>query len=139
MKHLIIINGPNLNLVGKREPHIYGTIGFNEFVPQLKEKYQKIKITYHQSNHEGDLIDWLHQYGFNSDGIILNPGAYTHTSIALADAIKAIEVPVIEVHLSNIYEREDFRHNSFITKVCVVSFTGMGLQGYISAIEYLLE
>lgn len=139
MKHLVIINGPNLNLVGKREPHIYGTLGFNEFIPQLKDKYQNIKITYLQSNHEGQLIDWLHQYGFNSDGIILNPGAYTHTSIALADAIKAIETPVIEVHLSNIYERELFRHNSFITTVCANSFIGLGLQGYISAIDYLLK
>lgn len=138
-KHIVILNGPNLNLIGIREPQIYGNESFDTYVPLLKEKYKHITITYHQSNHEGVLIDWLHQYGFTANGIILNAGAYTHTSIALADAIKAINSPVVEVHLSNIYEREAFRHHSYLKEVCVHTIYGKGMQGYEESLNYLLN
>ncbi len=137
--HIVIINGPNLNLVGKRQPTIYGSQSFDEFIPELKNKFSDIDITYHQSNHEGVLIDWIHQYGFSVDGIIINAGGYTHTSIALADAIRSVTTSIIEVHLSNIKERESFRHHSYIEEPCVHTIMGKGMEGYVQAIEYLIE
>jgi 3-dehydroquinate dehydratase-2 len=133
-----IINGVNLNLLGKREPEIYGNQTFEEYFEELKSLYSIVELDYFQSNIEGELIDYLHQVGFVADGIILNAGAYTHTSIAIADAIKAISAPVIEVHISNIFAREAFRHRSYIASVAVGSIVGLGLQGYNLAIEYFL-
>lgn len=134
-----IINGANLNLLGKREPHIYGSQTFEEYFEELKSQYSIVELDYFQSNIEGELIDYLHQVGFTADGIILNAGAYTHTSIALADAIKSITTPVVEVHISNIFARESFRHHSYIASVAGGSIVGLGLQGYKLAIEYFLE
>lgn len=133
-----IINGANLNLLGKREPEIYGNQTFEEYFEQLKSLYSIVELDYFQSNIEGELIDYLHQVGFVADGIILNAGAYTHTSIAIADAIKAIPAPVVEVHISNVFAREAFRHRSYIAPVAVGSIVGLGLQGYNLAIEYFL-
>lgn len=134
-----IINGANLNLLGKREPHIYGSQTFEEYFEKLKTQYSIVELDYFQSNVEGELIDYLHQVGFTADGIILNAGAYTHTSIALADAIKSIPTPVVEVHISNVFARESFRHQSYIAAVAVGSIVGLGLQGYDLAIEYFLQ
>jgi len=134
-----IINGPNLNLLGKREPHIYGSRTFEEYFEELKSQYSIVELDYFQSNIEGELIDYLHQVGFSADGIILNAGAYSHTSIALADAIKSISTPVVEVHISNVYARETFRQHSYITSAAVGSIVGLGLYGYNLAIEYFLQ
>lgn len=136
---LIIINGPNLNLLGKREPDIYGTASFEDYLVLLRAKYPEAEIAYFQSNHEGDLIDKLHETGFTVDGIIINAGAYTHTSIALADAIAAIPAPVIEVHISNIQARESFRHHSYLAPRCVGSIVGLGLEGYRLAVEWMVK
>jgi len=127
---IAIINGPNLNLLGKREKDIYGNMGFDEYLAQLKVKFSNIELYYYQSNVEGELINKLHEIGFNYDGIILNAGAYTHTSVAIADAISAIKAPVIEVHISNIFAREDFRHVSFLGAKCKGSISGFGLKSY---------
>ena len=132
---ITIINGPNLNLLGKREPEIYGSEGFEGYLEVLKESYPTIHITYLQSNIEGELIDALHENGFSADGIILNAGAYTHTSVGIGDAIKAIETPVVEVHISNTFSREDFRHNSYITPNSKGLILGFGLDVYRLAIE----
>jgi 3-dehydroquinate dehydratase II len=137
--HIVIINGPNLNLIGKRQPEIYGSISFETYIPELKNKYIDHDITYHQSNHEGVLIDWLHMYGFTADGILLNAGGFTHTSIALADAVNSITTPVIEVHISDIKKREPFRHHSFLENVCVHTIMGHGLVGYDMALQYIIE
>ncbi|HLT65032.1 MAG TPA: type II 3-dehydroquinate dehydratase [Flavobacterium sp.] len=134
-----IINGPNLNLLGSREPSIYGNITFENFLDDLSNTFNHIKIDYFQSNHEGLLIDKLHEWGFDYDGIILNAGAYTHTSIALADAIKAINTPVVEVHISNIHNRESFRNKSFIAPVASGSISGFGLNSYKLALYALIE
>lgn len=134
-----IINGPNLNLLGNREPSIYGNITFENFLNDLSNTFNHIKIDYFQSNHEGFLIDKLHEWGFDYDGIILNAGAYTHTSIALADAIKAINTPVVEVHISNIHIRESFRNKSFIAPVASGSISGFGLNSYKLALYALIE
>ena len=134
-----IINGPNLNLLGKRETDIYGTASFDYFFDELKSKYPKVDLTYFQSNIEGELIDNIQEHGFSTDGIILNAGAYTHTSIGLGDAISAVTTPVVEVHISNIYAREDFRHHSFLTGKCAGVISGFGLPGYQMAINYLIE
>lgn len=134
-----IINGPNLNLLGKREPEIYGTQTFEEYFEELKLQFPNQELHYYQSNHEGALIDKLHEIGFSYDGIVINPGGYTHTSIALADAVAGIETPVIEVHISNIYEREEFRHHSYVKPNCKSSIVGQGLEGYKQAIEAFLE
>ena len=134
-----IINGPNLNLLGKREPSIYGHSSFDEYLKPLREKYSDIQIDYFQSNIEGELIDKIHETGFSYGGIVLNAGAYTHTSIALYDAIKAVSTPVIEVHLSNIHAREMFRHTSMIAGACKGSIAGFGLDSYRLAIEALLK
>jgi len=134
-----IINGPNLNLLGKREPDVYGATSFDTFFQELKKKFPGFTLTYMQSNIEGELVNQLQQSGFESNGIILNAGAYTHTSIALHDAIAAVPAPVIEVHISNVYAREEFRHKSLITSKCVGLITGFGLLGYELAIQYLLS
>ncbi|MCW3077919.1 MAG: 3-dehydroquinate dehydratase [Bacteroidetes bacterium] len=136
--NLVIINGPNLNLLGKRETEIYGDLSFEDFLTRLKIKYKSVTIDYFQSNVEGEIINKLHQSGFSSEGIILNAGAYTHTSVAIADAVAAITTPVVEVHISNIFAREDFRHVSFLGKNCAGSISGFGLQGYELAIQSFL-
>ena len=136
MLHLDIINGPNLNLLGKREPEIYGNRTFEAFFEELQTRYPDIKLAYFQSNHEGALIDRLHASGFSAQGIILNAGAFTHTSIALADAIAAIPAPVVEVHISNTAAREAFRRHSYLAARCAGTITGLGLDGYRLAIEY---
>ena len=134
-----IINGPNLNLLGRREPAIYGTMKFEDYFDSLKERYPHLHLTYNQSNHEGRLIDLLHEYGFDQTaGIVLNAGGYTHTSIALRDAIAAIDVPVVEVHISDIAKREAFRHHSYLSEVCYRHLAGHGLEGYRMAIDHLL-
>lgn len=133
-----IINGPNLNLLGKREPGIYGSEGFESYLETLKSKYAAINLHYFQSNVEGELINKLHEVGFSFDGIILNAGAYTHTSIALADAIAAIQVPVIEVHISNVHARESFRHHSMIAGNCKGVIAGFGLKSYELALTSFL-
>ena len=135
---ILILNGPNLNLLGIRQPEIYGNQSFEDYFDILEKKYAKHQLYYTQSNHEGVLIDKLHQVGFIWDGIVFNAGGYTHTSIALADAVAAIVTPVVEVHISNIYEREEFRRHSFLKEVCIESIVGKGLQGYDEAIELLL-
>ena len=134
-----IINGPNLNLLGKREPGIYGNLSFEAYFKTLKKTFPAHSIDYFQSNSEGSLIDKIHETGFSCDGIILNAAAYTHTSIALHDAIKAVPAPVIEVHLSNVHAREVFRHISMITAACKGSITGFGLDSYRLAVEALLS
>ncbi|MBQ7444134.1 MAG: type II 3-dehydroquinate dehydratase [Bacteroidaceae bacterium] len=138
MKHILIINGPNLNLLGLREPGVYGSRTFDSYLDELRSAYPGVDIAYYQSNHEGALIDKLHDEGFNADGIILNAGAYTHTSIALHDAIKAITAPVVEVHISNVHQREDFRHHSCISAACRGVICGFGLDSYRLALEALI-
>jgi 3-dehydroquinate dehydratase II len=138
MKKLIIINGPNLNLLGKREPAIYGSLTFTEFLDKIKKKYSKAHIDYFQSNIEGELIDKIQEAGFSYDGIILNAAAYTHTSIGMGDAVKAIETPVVEVHISNTFGREEFRHQSYISANAKGVILGFGLQSYELAIQSFL-
>lgn len=133
-----VINGPNLNLLGKREPETYGKLSFEEFFEKLKVRFPNVELFYYQSNVEGDLINKLHEIGFTFDGVILNAGAYTHTSVAIHDAIAAITTPVIEVHISNVYAREEFRHKSLITSKCLGLITGFGMEGYAMAIQHLL-
>lgn len=134
-----IINGPNLNLLGLREPDVYGHRGFEDYLQELRSQYPDVLIEYYQSNHEGDLIDCIHRVGIAYDGIILNAGAYTHTSIALHDAIKAVPAPVIEVHISNVHQREEFRHHSMISAACHGVICGFGLDSYRLAMEALLK
>ncbi|MFL5762697.1 MAG: type II 3-dehydroquinate dehydratase [Bacteroidia bacterium] len=135
---LIIINGPNLNLLGQRETGIYGNQSFDDYFTELKKRFGKVELTYYQSNVEGELINKLHEVGFSFDGIILNAGGYTHTSVALRDAIAGISSPVIEVHISNVYAREEFRHQSLIAPKCKGSISGFGLDSYRLAIESFL-
>ncbi len=130
MKRIIIINGPNLNLIGKREPHIYGDESFEDHLNKLKIEFSAIQLDYYQSNVEGELVTKLQEVGFDFDGIILNAGGYTHTSVAIADAVAAINTPVIEVHISNVYARESFRHESKMAKHCKGVIAGMGLASY---------
>src|SRR5690606_11414879 len=127
---ITIINGPNLNLLGKREPTVYGNETFEDYLLVLRAEYPAIEIDYFQSNSEGAIIDKIHKIGFSSDGIVLNAGAYTHTSLAIADAVAAITTPVIEVHISNVHAREAFRHHSFLSKNCKGVIVGFGLKGY---------
>ncbi|MBP5360864.1 MAG: type II 3-dehydroquinate dehydratase [Bacteroidaceae bacterium] len=134
-----IINGPNLNLLGVREPDVYGNTNFDAFLAELRKAYPQAQIEYFQSNTEGALVDKIHEVGFSSDGIVLNAGAYTHTSVALLDAIKAISTPVIEVHISNIHQREEFRHHSMISAGCKGVICGFGLDSYRLAIEAILH
>ncbi len=136
---IAIINGPNLNLLGKREPEVYGTVSFEDVLKELQKRYPKIEMVYFQSNVEGELINKIHEFGFSFDGIILNAGAYTHTSVAIADALAAIKTPVVEVHISNIFAREDFRHVSYLGAKCVGSISGLGLKGYELALAYFLK
>ncbi len=133
---VIIINGPNLNLLGKREPEIYGSQSFEDYFQDLKNKFPQLTLDYYQSNVEGELVNKLHEVGFSHDGILLNAGAYTHTSVALSDAIAGIQTPVIEVHISNIYKREEFRHKSIISKECIGMIAGLGLPGYELGLLY---
>lgn len=139
MIKITIINGPNLNLLGKRQPEIYGSQSFEEYFSVLKNMYSSnVQLSYFQSNHEGDLIDKLQEVGFSDDGIIINAGGYTHTSVALADCVSAITSPVIEVHISDIKKREPFRHHSYLELVCKLSIMGKGLDGYKEAIDHLV-
>ena len=135
---IIIINGPNLNLLGKREPEIYGANSFDDYFKVLQNKFSSIDLSYFQSNIEGEIIDKLHEVGFNYDGIILNAAAYTHTSVGIGDAVKAIETPVVEVHISNIHAREEFRHQSYIAANAKGVIVGFGLKSYELAIESFL-
>ncbi|WP_462251401.1 type II 3-dehydroquinate dehydratase [Ekhidna sp.] len=136
---ILILNGPNLNLLGKREPEIYGSQSFEDYFNELVQRFNTCELSYYQSNHEGELIDKLHEVGFSFDGIVFNPGAYTHTSIALRDAISGINSPVFEVHISNLAEREEFRQVSYVKDVCIGSINGMGLEGYAIGIEELIR
>lgn len=135
---LIIINGPNLNLLGRREPEVYGSQTFEDYFGALQMQFKEVQLSYFQSNTEGELIDKLHEVGFSYDGIVLNAAAYTHTSVGLADAIKAIETPVVEVHISNTHKREAFRHKSFISPVAKGVILGFGLKSYDLAIQSFL-
>ncbi len=134
-----IINGPNLNLLGKREPSIYGSQSFEDFLKNLKKRFPAVTLQYYQSNVEGEIINKLHDVGFSFDGIILNAGAYTHTSVAIHDAVGGIKTPVVEVHISNIHAREEFRHTSLITANCAGMLTGFGLEGYAMALSFLIS
>lgn len=152
---IVIINGPNLNLLGRREPNIYGTKSLEQVVLEIQQAYPDVYFEYRQSNHEGDLIDWVQGYGLASledaascyslkikdtiEGIVLNAGGYTHTSIALRDAVACCDVPVVEVHISNIAEREDFRRVSLLTDVCAHSIIGQGTDGYLQAVEWIIN
>ena len=136
---IVIINGPNLNLLGKREPDKYGSESFDERLDALRTLYPDYTIDYFQSNIEGEIINRIHETGFNYDGIILNPGGYTHTSVAIADAVASVKSPVIEVHITNVAAREEFRHNSLVGRYCAGSIIGLGLDGYRLAIEALKE
>ena len=138
MKKILIVNGPNLNLLGVREPSIYGHDSFESYMPQLRAEFPDVKIKYYQSNVEGELINKLQEVGFEYDGIVLNAGAYTHTSIALLDCIRSLRCPVVEVHISNVHAREEFRHKSMISAACLGVICGFGLAGYKLAIEGLL-
>ena len=139
MKRIEIINGPNLNLTGKREPSIYGHTTMEEMVDSLRQQFPDVEIGYYQSNVEGELINRLHEVGFTADGIILNAGGYSHTSVAIHDAIAAITTPVIEVHISNIYAREEYRRHSLLSDVCRGVICGLGLEGYKYALDYLVK
>lgn len=134
-----IINGPNLNLLGKREPEVYGNKTFDAFYDELKKRFPAIEFSYYQSNVEGEIINKLQEAGFSANAIILNAGAYTHTSIAIHDAIASIKSPVVEVHISNIYAREEFRHTSLITSKCAGLITGFGMEGYALAVQWALH
>lgn len=136
---ILILNGPNMNLLGRRERNIYGNMSFDTYYEILQGQYSNVELTYFQSNTEGLLIDKLHETGFSFDGIIFNPGGYAHTSIALADAVAAITTPVIEVHISNVFAREPFRHHSYISRNCAGVIGGFGLEGYRLGIEYFLR
>lgn len=136
---ILILNGPNLNLLGKREPDVYGNTSFETYFSQLQQRFENCELSYFQSNHEGAIIDKIHEVGFSYDGIVLNAGAYTHTSIAIHDAIKAITTPVVEVHISNIHTREEFRHKSMIAAACKGAIVGLGLASYDLAVSFLAK
>ena len=138
MKKIQIINGPNLNLLGKREPTVYGNSSFEDYLDTLRARYPQCEIAYYQSNVEGEMINKIHEVGFTYDGIVLNAGAYTHTSIALHDAIKAVTTPVVEVHISNVHARESFRHVSILSAACKGVILGFGLDSYRLAVESFL-
>ena len=139
MSHIEIINGPNLNLTGRREPEVYGSTTMEEYLDTLRGAFPDVKITYYQSNVEGELIDEIQRAGFEADGLIVNLGGYSHTSVALRDALLAVPAPKVEVHLSNIFAREDYRHHSYISSACRGMICGLGLQGYELAIRSLLQ
>ena len=136
---IAIINGPNLNLLGKREPGIYGNQSFEDFFEGLKASYPQVSFNYYQSNVEGELINELQRVGFDHDGIIFNPGGYTHTSVAIGDTVAAIKTPVVEVHISNVHAREDFRKLSHVSGKSAGSIIGLGMKGYVLALEYFLS
>ncbi len=136
-KSIGVINGPNLNLLGKREPEVYGQQSFEDYLPRLRSRFEGLQLEYFQSNHEGALIDKLHKWGFELAGIVLNAGGFSHTSVALADAVRGIPCPVIEVHISNTFAREGFRRHSFLSEASSGIIVGMGLEGYRLAIDYL--
>jgi 3-dehydroquinate dehydratase II len=136
---ILILNGPNLNLLGKREPEVYGHTSFEEFFQRLKDEFPQVSFEYFQSNVEGELINKLHECGFSHDGIVFNPGGYTHTSVAIGDAVAAITAPVVEVHISNVFAREEFRHVSFVAPHCKGSISGFGLDGYRLAVRSFSE
>ena len=138
MMKILILNGPNLNLLGRREPGIYGSSSFDDYLPRLRERYPEVEIAYFQSNVEGEMINKMQEVGFSYDGIVLNAGAYTHTSIALQDCIRSLKTPVIEVHISNVYTREEFRHKSMISCACRGVICGFGLDSYRLAVEALI-
>ncbi|MDO8968525.1 type II 3-dehydroquinate dehydratase [Algoriphagus sp.] len=134
-----IINGPNLNLLGKREPEIYGSQSFEAYFEQLQKRFPQVELHYFQSNVEGELINKIHEVGFSFDAILLNAGGYTHTSVSISDAISGVTTPTLEVHISNIYKREEFRHKSIISKSCVGMISGLGLKGYELGVTYFLN
>ena len=138
MKKILILNGPNLNLLGKREPGVYGNQSFEDYLQELRSQFSDQELHYFQSNHEGAMIDKIHEIGFSFDGIVINAGAYTHTSIAIADALSAVTTPAVEVHISNIHARESFRHHSYLTRVCKGMICGLGLKGYEMAVRYFV-
>ena len=137
MKKILIINGPNLNLLGRREPDVYGNTSFEAYLDQIRADFPQYEITSYQSNIEGELINKIHEAGFSSDGIVLNAGAYTHTSIALHDALLAVQIPTVEVHVTNIHARESFRHHSYTARAAFASLCGFGIEGYRLAIQGL--
>jgi 3-dehydroquinate dehydratase-2 len=136
---IAIINGPNLNLLGKREPEVYGAQSFETFLASLRERFAAVTIEYYQSTVEGELINEIQRAGFSCDGIILNPGGYTHTSVAIGDAVAAIKAPVIEVHISNVHAREEFRRHSFVSPKAAGTICGLGLEGYALALQWLMQ
>ena len=136
---ILIINGPNLNLLGKREKNIYGDQSFDDYFAQLQQKYPKVDLLYFQSNAEAEIIDKIHEVGFEIDGIIINAGAFTHTSVAIRDAIASVTSPVVEVHISNTHSREEFRHKSYLSAVCKGVILGFGLDSYRLAVEHFLN
>lgn len=136
---ILIINGPNLNLLGKREPNIYGSNSFEGFFKTLEQDFPQLELSYYQSNHEGALVDKLHEVGFSYEGIVMNAAAYTHTSVAIGDAIAAISTPVVEVHISNVHAREAFRHHSYMSKHCAGVIVGFGLESYRLGIQYFVN
>ena len=138
MKHIEIINGPNLNLTGRREPEIYGSVTMEQYLDELRHSFPEVQIGYYQSNVEGEIINRIHEVGFSADGIIINAGGYSHTSVALHDALAAVPAPAIEGHLSNIFAREEYRHHSLLTSACRGIISGLGLKGYELAIKALL-
>ncbi len=138
MKHIEIINGPNLNLTGRREPEIYGSVTMEQYLDELRQSFPEVQIGYYQSNVEGEIINRIHEVGFSADGIIINAGGYSHTSVALHDALAAVPAPAIEVHLSNIFAREEYRHHSLLTSACRGIICGLGLKGYKLAVNALL-
>ena len=139
MKKILVLNGPNLNLLGKREPTVYGNQTFEAYLQELKNQFPSLQLDYYQSNIEGELIDKLHEVGFSYDGIVLNAGAYTHTSIAIADAIRSITVPVLEVHISNVFKREAYRHHSYLSDACKGCIVGFGMDSYLLGIDAILH
>ena len=136
---ILILNGPNLNLLGKREPVIYGHVSFEDYLPQLRKRFPQHELSYFQSNHEGVLIDQLQAADGQYDAVVMNPGAYAHTSIALADCIRAIGIPVVEVHISDISKREPYRRHSFTAEACVKCISGLGMEGYAKAVEIIVN
>lgn len=138
MKRIEIINGPNLNLTGRREPEVYGTTTMEQYLEGLRSRYPDVQLGYYQSNVEGELIDRIQQVGYEADGLIVNLGGYSHTSVALRDALLAVTAPAVEVHLSNIFAREDYRHHSLVTSACLGMITGLGLRGYELALQTLI-
>jgi len=139
MKRIQIINGPNLNLLGKREPTVYGNQTFEAYLVELKTQFPELELDYFQSNSEGAIIDKIHETGFTHDAIVLNAGAYTHTSIAIADAIRSVTAPVIEVHISNVFKRETFRHHSYLSEACKGCIVGFGMDSYRLAVNAILN